>query len=91
MKLLDSPFGPVALTKERWQHIITFHPEVRSARKYLSQAVKDPKITRRSKTDSQILICYRKITTGKYLAVVIKTNARNFILTAYITNKPYST
>ena len=87
MERFDSIFGLVELTQEREKHIFTFHPEVRHQRKYFSLTLAKPKIIRRSRFDPKVFIFYRSLPRKKYLAIVVKTNKRNFILTAYITNK----
>jgi len=87
MDMFDSPFGPVELTDERWSHIVTFHPEVRLYHKYVNLTLSDPDFIRRSKLDPAVRICYRSIMRNKHLAVVLKTNQRNFVLTAYITSR----
>jgi hypothetical protein len=87
MERFRSQFGPVALTAERKSHIFKFHPEVRRYQEYFVKTIGDPEITHRSKYDLLVLILYRKISRQNYLAIVIKTNKYNFILTAYITNK----
>ena len=79
-------FGEVELTDEREKHILEHHPEVRAYRKYFTEAIAQPNLIRRSKYDLKVLIFYYLV-RKQYLAVVIKTNQRNFILTAYITNK----
>ena len=87
MKRFPSPFGQVELTDERLQHILEFHPEIKKFQKLFSKVLADPKFIRRSKFDSKAYILYRPIASNKHLAIVIKTNKRNFILTAYLTNK----
>jgi hypothetical protein len=52
MEVFDSIFGRVELTSERWNHIVTFHPEIRTYRKFLGKALTHPDITRRSNTIS---------------------------------------
>lgn len=87
METFDSPFGRIELTDERWSHIITFHPEVHLYHKYLDLTLVSPDFVQRSKLDPAVKICYHFITRSRYFAVVVKTNQRNFILTAYITTK----
>ena len=87
MEKFDSPFGTVELTDERLSHILVFHPEVQSFRKYFPKTLHQPEIIRRSKYDSRVLILYHRILNKKYLAIVIRTKHRKFILTAYITSK----
>ena len=83
----DSVFGPVKLTDEREKHIFLFHPEIRSQRKYFPLTLAEPEIIRRSRFDPKAFILYRALPQKKYVAIVVKTNQRNFILTAYLTNK----
>ena len=87
MERFDSVFGSVELTSEREKHIFMFHPEVRSQRKYFSLTLAEPAVIRRSRFDPKARILYRMLSQKKYLAIVVKTNQRNFILTAYLTNK----
>lgn len=87
MQKFGSTFGTLELTDERRAHILTFHPEVKQYYKYFAKALLRPEIIRRSKSDPQVLILYYKIPRKKYLAIVIKINARKFILTAYLASK----
>jgi hypothetical protein len=87
MERFASPFGIVELTSEREKHILSFHPEVRSQRKHFALTLAEPEIIRRSRFDPKAYVLYRAISQGKYIAVVVKTNHRSFILTAYLTRK----
>jgi len=87
MKRYDSPYGMVELTDERLNHIITFHPDVVRYRKYFKRTLGRPEIIRRSKYDPQVYVFYGRVSQGKFLAIVAKTNSRNFVLTAYLTHK----
>ncbi len=87
MQKFDSRIGVIELTAERYGHITIFHPEIKSFHKHFGKTLIDPEIIRRSKSDPRVLIFYRKLSASKLLAIVVKTNARNFILTAYFTNK----
>ena len=80
-------FGEVELTDEREQHIFQFHPDIKLYRKLFAKVLAEPEVTRKSKFDSMVLIFYRRIPSKKYLALVVKTNHRNFILAAMITHK----
>ena len=87
MGRFDSVLGVVDLTDEREQHIFTFHPEVKALRKHFTTTLSQPDIMRRSRFDPKVLILYRTLPPKKYLAIAVKTNRRNFILTAYLTDK----
>ena len=87
MERFDSVFGPVELTDEREKHIFIFHPEVQNQRKYFTITLAEPEVIRRSRFDQKAFILYRAVSKKKFLAVIVKTNQRNFILTAYLTTK----
>lgn len=87
MQRYDSPYGTVELTDERLNHIIIYHPEVRRHIKYIPKILSRPEVIRRSKFDPNVFIFYGRVPRKKWLASVVKLNNRNFILTAYITNK----
>lgn len=79
--------GEVELTDERWRHILTYHPDVHKFQRQIAATLATPGTMRRSKDDPHVLIFYRRIVRLKYLAVVVKTNRRNFILTSYLTER----
>lgn len=86
---LGSPYGFVAFTDERKRHILAFHPEVASCFRYFPQTLLHPDIIAHSIHDLSVVICYRYIPQKKkYLAIVIKTRPKPFILTAYLAKKP---
>lgn len=80
----------VELTEERKGHILEEHPELLDHFDKLKKVLLNPDEIRTSKTDQQVLLFYHyfaKIKSGLYIVVVIKTNERNFILTAHMTDK----
>lgn len=87
MRIFESQFGKVELTMERMKHIFQFHPEVKAYKKLFSKTLKHPNFTKKSKHDEKVIICYQRLVKNKFLAVVVKTNSRNFILTVYLTSK----
>lgn len=86
MERFLSQFGEVELTDERETHIFQFHPDVRPYKNYFASAIDKPELIRRSKYDPQAMLLYKPV-GKKYLVIVIKINERNFILTAYLTDK----
>lgn len=82
-----SSLGEIELTEERERHIFQFHPEVRKYRMHFAKTLSAPDFIRRSKFDTAVLIFYRLLQTKKYLVIVVKTNKRSFVLTAYVTDK----
>lgn len=91
MPIFNSPaLGNIELTAERKNHILTAHPELKSGLQKLSEVLSTPDEIRRSHFDEKVLLFYKffaNIKSGKYISVAVKTGARNFILTAYITDR----
>jgi len=92
MKLeFQSKIGRVIeLTQERQKHIFEFHPDVNPYFSRIEQVLEAPSEIRSSRHNPEVLLFYKyfaDIKSGKYLAVVVKTNQRNFILTCYLTDK----
>lgn len=82
--------GTAELTDERKLHITTAHPDVKPHIRKVAQVLEHPDTVRRSRINSNVLLFYKyfaKIKGGKYLSVAVKTNQRNFVLTAYLTDK----
>lgn len=91
MRKFESPYGMVTLTNERWQHILEFHLDVAGCIRYFEQTLARPEQEIRSTHDASVVIFYRFLPRRKrYLAVVVKTGARPFVLTAYLAKKPKS-
>lgn len=86
MERFDSVVGAVELTDERRRHIFQFHPEVKALRAKFSDTLSQPDFMRRSRFDPKVFILYRAVPQKKYLAIAVKTNQRDFILTAYLTS-----
>lgn len=87
--------GTIELTEERFQHIMTGHPELLP--EYLAEiaeTVTDPDRVCLSPRSSSALLFVRwfdSILDGKYIVVVVETGIepvkRHWIVTAYITRK----
>ena len=80
----------IELTTERKLHILTKHPELKKHLGKISNILISPDTIKRSKLDSEALLFYKYFDTirgGKYINVTVKINERNFILTAYITDR----
>ncbi len=88
--IYSSFIGEIELTREREIHILKFHPEITSYLSKFKQILSGPDEVRRSRIDKNVLLFYKyfdSISKGKYLAIAVKKNTRNCILTAYITDK----
>ena len=89
MQRFSSPFGTVTLTDERKAHILAFHPDVRRYLRYFALVLAKPEMIIPSAHDSGVVICYGVLPkTRKYLAVVVKTGSKPFVLTAYVAKRP---
>lgn len=79
----------IELTSERKKHILIFHPDLKPYVKLIKEVLLEPDELRVSKSDPKSLLFYKHFATilqGKYIAVVVKFNERNFILSSYLTN-----
>ena len=80
----------VALTAERWRHIVIQHPEVEAFRERLGEVLAHPTYIKRSRRDADVLLYYRgysDLTGGNYLLVVVKAEERSFGLTSYLIDR----
>ena len=80
----------IHLTLERKNHIFNFHPDFKPYFSKIEEILISSDVIRQTKEDKNVLIFYKyyqNILDGKYIAVVVKINQRNFILTAYLTKK----
>src|SRR5215471_7869170 len=89
MQWFDVFSQPIELTEERWQHIVTEHPEVSEHKEKIPVVLADPDYVKRSQRDEHVILYYQYFTDildGKYLLIVVKKDqARSFILTGYVT------
>jgi hypothetical protein len=81
------PFGDsIKLTDERWQHILTRHPEMSGHLDNLRLTIKEPNTIYRSQIEPTEYHFYRLLETNigqlYLIAIVIKT-AAPFIVTAH--------
>ena len=78
----------VELTSERIRHISQGHPDIIGHLPKIKQVLLMPDEIRLDNQDSEVLLFYKffsKIGDGKYLVIVVKANARNFVLTFFST------
>jgi len=86
--LFSSSLGrQVELTDERKKHIFQYHKDIIPFFDHMAEVLNSPDDVRRTLDDKQVVLFYRlypDILAGKYFVAVVKINARNFILTAYL-------
>ncbi|MDI6767693.1 MAG: hypothetical protein QME52_12800 [Bacteroidota bacterium] len=79
----------IEISSERWQHVCKQHPELLDLQDEVKGTLVSPDLIKMSLTDKSVRLYYRFYPTilgGKYILVVVKTNKRNFIVTAYVTD-----
>lgn len=85
---------PVRLTAERWQHIMSRHPEMVEQRERVLGTLAEPELIQQGDYGELLAIRSYPETplTSKYLVVVYREIDRKdgFILTAYFTSCPSS-
>ena len=90
---LEDVFGSrIRLTAERLAHILG-HLEMKGMESALAQALREPQLVRRSRTDAAVRLFYlfhpQTLVGAKWLCVVIKYLENDaFVVTAYLTDKP---
>ena len=84
---------PIRLSKERFDHISSRHPEMKDSMEDILETINNPDILQ--KGDAGTLLAIKKfqktpVSNQKYLVVVYKEihSDDGFVLTAYYTNKP---
>ena len=86
---------PIRLTGERWQHIMTRHPEMKDQRERVLQTVTEPDLIQEGDYGELLAIRFYAETplTSKYLTVVYREIGAEdgFVLTAYLTSRPPAT
>lgn len=90
MQIRDVFQKTIQLSAERWKHIVQQHPEMKPHIEQVRTALSDPDYVKRSSSDDDVLLYYRfvsEIFGGKYVLVAVKRNERDFVVTAYITDK----
>ncbi len=83
---------PVRLTDERWQHIITRHPEMLGLQEQVLETVSEPDLIQQGDYGELLAIRFYPETplTSKFLVVAYREMGSDdgFVLTSYLTNRP---
>ena len=84
---------PIRLSKERFEHISSRHPEMKKSLSDILETIQNPDFVQQG--DAGVFLALKKFTKTpvsdqKYLVVVYREidAVEGFILTAYYTNKP---
>ncbi len=91
-EILDKLGKLVRLTKERWSHIKSDHPEMAAELENIMDCVSNPEFTKTSEYDQSVKFYYRyyknRKSVAKYLLTAVKhLNGNGFVITAFYTNK----
>ncbi|MCD6154930.1 MAG: hypothetical protein J7J22_04080 [Candidatus Verstraetearchaeota archaeon] len=83
---------PIRLTEERWQHIVSRHPEMKGQKAKVLETINAPDYIQRGDFGTKMAVKFYKGTplTDKFLIVVYKETDRSdgFVVTAYFATKP---
>lgn len=83
---------PIRLTSERWDHIISKHPEMETQRDRVLETVGNPDAIHKGDFGELLALRFYPKTplTQKYLVVAYREAAANdgFVLTAYFARRP---
>jgi hypothetical protein len=83
---------PIRLTEERWQHIISHHPEMEEQSERILETLAEPDMIQKGDFGELLAIRFYPETplTPKFLVVAYREVGPEdgFILTAYLTSRP---
>ena len=85
---VTSPLGKrIRTTQEYWRKVVgTKHPRMCGREQDVRQAIEEPDEIRRSKTDPEVYLYYRKSDSLYTCAVVKHLNGEGFLITTYVTD-----
>ena len=91
-EIKDASGRIIYLTKERWNHIKSDHPEMSVALDDIKHVLVSPELIRKSKYDENVRFYYKyykeRASAAKHLLTAIKyLNGVGFVITSFYTNK----
>lgn len=90
-KITDKSNRKIRLTKERWKHIVTEHPEISIHFIDIQNTLRFPQAIRISENDEKVRFYYsyhKERIIARYLLVAVKyLNGEGFVITSYFVNK----
>lgn len=82
---------PIRLTTERWQHILTYHPEMNGQEELVLETVKGPDVIQKGDYGELLAARFYQSTPlgNKYLVVAYREldSTDGFIMTAYYSRR----
>jgi hypothetical protein len=83
---------PIRLTDERWEHIVTNHPEIQTQKDRVLETVAEPELIQQGDFGALLAVrSYEKTPlTSKHLVVAYREVDPDdgFVITAYLTRRP---
>lgn len=78
--MIKDKFGrDVRITRERLNHIIITHPEMKEFENELGEVLRNPDLVKRSVYDEEVLLYYKYfISIKKYITIVVKITTYSF-------------
>ncbi len=84
----------IRLTRERWEHIITEHPEMQTQYNRVLETLENPDLIQQDEATSALLALrfYQEISPNKFVVVVYVelSSYDGFVMTAYLRKQPSS-
>jgi hypothetical protein len=92
--IINSRSGvPVRLTEERWNHIVSRHPEVLDCHEEVLRTLADPDMVQQGDFGELLAVReYSELKLGRFVVVVYREDYPDdgFVLTAYLAGRPSS-
>ncbi len=77
----------IRLTKERWQHIVERHPEIKKHLKKIQSTIQNPDLVVKNQYNQSERYYHKYFKSLKNYLIVIIEYKENFIITAFISRK----
>jgi hypothetical protein len=94
MLVINSQSGiPVRLTEERWNHIVSRHPEMLDCREQVLETLADPDMIQQGDFGELLAVRgYDELKLGRFVVVVYRETCPDdgFVLTTYLAGRPSS-
>ncbi len=74
----------ITLTQERWDHIVSRHPEVKAYYPSFSEVIKSPDVIIGSRIRKETELYHKKY--DEYFLILVVDKKKKFIVTAYLSS-----
>lgn len=87
-KAVDVFGKDVELTLERYEHMVSAHPEMEGKQKEMQGVLQNPDFVKESRFDSKTRLFYKRVKKNEYHTIVVKYKKEsNFVLTGYFAER----